>query len=46
MTAHNVTLHRMSLTPERLVVMLGAAFLIFPLFLSFEVTLRRGSTLV
>jgi len=44
MTAHNVTLHRMTLTPERLAVMLAAAFLILPFFLAFEVMLRRGST--
>jgi len=42
--AYDVTVHRPELTPERLIVMLLASFLMLPFFLSFELMLRRGAT--
>jgi len=42
--AYDVALHRTSLTPERLLVMLASALLILPFFVSFELMLRRGTT--
>ena len=43
MSDYDVTLHRATLTPERLLVMLGSAVLVLPFFTAFEVLLRRGS---
>lgn len=42
--AYDVSLHRTSLTPERLLVTLASTLLVLPFFLSFELLLRRGTT--
>jgi len=44
--SYEVALHRTALTPERLMVTLASALLVLPFFLSFEVILRRGTTLM
>lgn len=44
--AYDVSLHRTSLTPERMVVTAVAALLLLPFFISFEVMLRRGGTMI
>ncbi|HLX36546.1 MAG TPA: alpha/beta fold hydrolase [Candidatus Binataceae bacterium] len=43
--SYDVALHRTEFTPERLLIMLASAFLTLPFFLSFELILRRGSTI-
>jgi hypothetical protein len=40
--ATSVTLHQVSLSPERLVVMALAAVMIFPFWMGFELLVRRG----
>ncbi len=44
--AYEVSLHRTALTPERLLVTILSALLTLPLFLSFELLLRRGTTTI
>jgi dienelactone hydrolase len=44
--SYEVALHRTALTPERLLVTIASALLVLPFFLSFEVILRRGTTLM
>ena len=44
MSAYDVTLHRATVTPERLVAMVGSGILVLPFFISFELLLRRGGT--
>jgi dienelactone hydrolase len=44
--AYDVALHRTALTPERLLVTVASALLILPFFVSFELMLRRGPTLI
>jgi hypothetical protein len=39
-----VVFHRLTPTPERLAVLVGAALAILPFFLAFELGLRRGNT--
>lgn len=41
--AMSITLHHLSLSPERLMVMAMAAVLIFPFWMGFELLVRRGS---
>ena len=43
--AMSVMLHRVSLSPERLLVMAMAAVLLFPFWMGFELLLRRGEIL-
>jgi hypothetical protein len=43
--AMSVMLHRVSLSPERLMVMAMAAVLLFPFWIGFELLLRRGDIL-
>jgi len=43
--ATSVTLHQVSLSPERLMVMAMAAVLIFPFWMGFELLVRRGGTM-
>ena len=44
--AYEVALHRTALTPERLLVTLASALLLLPFFVSFELILRRGTTVM
>jgi hypothetical protein len=44
--AYDIALHRTALTPERLLVTVASALLILPFFVSFELMLRRGPTLI
>ena len=44
--ATSVTLHTLSLTPERLILTIIGAALLFPFWLSFEFMLRRGGLVV
>jgi dienelactone hydrolase len=43
--AMSVTLHQLSLSPERVVVMAIATILLFPFWMGFELLVRRGSLL-
>jgi len=44
--ALSVTLHSVSLSPERLMVMAMASVLLFPFWLSFELLVRRGGLVI
>src|SRR5215469_5501424 len=46
MSAYDVTLHRATFTPERMVITLVGAILAFPFFVAMELMLRRGSVIV
>src|SRR5260370_3161150 len=43
---YEVVLHRTALTPERLLATLARALLVLPFFLSFDVILRRCTTVL